>query len=306
MTESQKIVPCLWFDSNAEEAANFYVSLFADSQIGKILYYGNAGQEITGKPPGSVMIVDFELAGYHFTGLNGGPQFKFTPAISFYVTCATLAEIDLLWRGLSQDGMVLMELDKYDWSEKYGWVMDRYGLSWQIALGKRTDVGQAITPMLLFVGKEHGRAEEAVKLYTGIFQASKIEGIVRYTAGEGEAEGTVKHAQFGLNHEKFMAMDSGLEHQFSFNEAISLEITCETQAEIDYYWARLIANGGEEGPCGWLKDKFGVSWQVTPQALKEMISDPDPARTERVTQAYLQMKKFDIEALQRAYAGTAT
>lgn len=305
MTQSQKIVPCLWFDSNAEEAANSYASLFPRSRIGQILRYGDAGQEITGKLPGSVMTVDFELAGYHFTGLNGGPQFTFTPAISFYVTCETEAEVDLLWSGLSQDGMVLMELGQYDWSEKYGWVMDRFGLSWQIALGKLADVGQTITPLLMFVGKQHGRAEEAIKLYTEVFANSTIDGILRYAAGEGDTEGTVKHAQFGLNHEKFMAIDSGWEHAFNFNEAISLQIFCETQAEIDYFWAKLTADGGKEGPCGWLKDKFGVSWQVVPKALQAMISDPNTARTARVTQAFLQMKKFDIETLERAYAGAA-
>jgi predicted 3-demethylubiquinone-9 3-methyltransferase (glyoxalase superfamily) len=200
---------------------------------------------------------------------------------------------------------VLMALDKYPWSEKYGWLMDQYGLTWQLALGQIADVGQKITPFLMFVGKQYGRAEEAIKLYTNIFQDSKVDGILRFGADEGVPAGTVKHAQFGLNREKFMVMDSGASHSFNFNEAISLQITCETQTEIDQLWDKLTADGGEEGPCGWLKDKFGVSWQVTPAVLQEMLNDPDPARTERITQAYLQMKKFDIEALKRAYMGEA-
>ena len=303
MTKLQKITPCLWFDDNAEEAANFYTSLFADSQIGKILRYGKEGQEITGKAPGSIMTVEFQLAGYKFTGLNGGPHFSFTPAISFFVTCETEAEVDALWEKLAQDGTVLMELASYDWSKKYGWLSDRYGLSWQIALGKIADVGQKITPFLMFVGKQYGRAEEAIKFYTQIFADSSIDSIRRHPGSEGETAGTVQHAQFGLSGEKFMAIESGLGHPFNFNEAISLEIRCETQAEVDYFWTALIANGGEEGPCGWLKDPFGVSWQVVPSVLYEMLDDPDPTKSQRVTKAFLQMKKFDVAGLQQAYAG---
>lgn len=305
MTKSQKIVPCLWFDSNAEEAAHFYTSLFADSHIGRILRYGEEGQEITGKPPGSVMTVDFQLAGYRFTGLNGGPQFTFTPAISFWLQCESAAEIDALWTGLVQGGMALMPLDKYEWSDKYGWVQDKFGLTWQLALGKLADVGQKITPFLMFVGNQHGRAEEALKLYTEIFVDSKVDGILRYAAGEGGTAGTVKHAQFGLSREKFMVIDGGLSHSFNFNEAISLEILCATQGEVDYFWDKLTANGGEEGPCGWLKDKFGVSWQVAPTALYDFLHDPDPVKAQSVTRAILQMKKLDIATLQRAYVGSA-
>lgn len=305
MTKSQKITPCLWFDSDAEAAAHFYAALFDDSSIAGILRYGDEGREITGKPAGSVMTVDFQLAGYKFVGLNGGPQFAFTPAISFFVMCESEAEVDTLWEKLSRDGGVLMELGRYDWSEKYGWVKDKYGLTWQIALGRIADVGQKITPSLLFAGKPHGRAEQAINLYTKIFRDSKIDGILRHTAHAGGLAGSVKHAQFGLNNEKFMAMDGGLGHAFGFNEAISLQIACESQQEVDYFWAKLTANGGEEGPCGWVKDKFGVSWQVVPAVLREWLSDPDTAKTNRLTRAYLQMKKFDIGALQRAYAGEA-
>ena len=301
MTKTQQIIPCLWFDSNAEEAVNFYVSLFPDSRSGRILRYGEEGQEITGKQPGSVMSIDFQLAGYRFTGLNGGPHFTFTPAISFFVTCTTEAEVDALWAELSQGGVVLMALAKYDWSEKYGWVQDKYGLTWQVALGKVEDVGQKITPFLMFVGQQHGRAEEAIKLYTEIFKEAKVDGILRHPAAAGEAAATVQHALFDLNHQKFMAMDSGAAHAFNFNEAISLEIACATQVEIDYFWTKLTANGGEEGPCGWLKDKFGVSWQVVPTVLYDMLSDPDPSKSQRVTRALLQMKKLEINTLQQAY-----
>lgn len=302
MNNPQKIVPWLWFDNNAEEAAHFYTALFPHSRIGSMLYHGEGGQDIPGQTPGSVMTVDFQLAGYRFMGLNGGPMFAFTPAISFYVVCETEAEIDTLWAGLGKDGSVLMALAPYDWSAKYGWLQDKYGLTWQLSLEKLADVGQKITPFLMYVGPVFGRAEEALKLYTAIFQDSAIDGIL-HAPSDGSSGPTVQHAQFGLSHEKFMAMDSGHTHAFNFTEAISLEIACDTQAEVDYFWGRLTADGGEEGPCGWLKDKFGVSWQVVPRVLYELLNDPDKVRVQRVTAAVFQMQKLDIAALQRAYAG---
>ena len=163
MPSLQKIIPCLWFDTQAEEAANFYVSIFENSRIVRVHRYVEAGQEIHGKEAGSVQTVEFELDGQRFTALNGGPQFK-------------------------------------------------------------------------------------------------------------------------------------------FNEAISLEVTCETQQEIDFYWQSL-TQGGEEVACGWLKDRYGLSWQITPAVLGEMLSDPDEKKVERVMNAFLKMKKLDIAAIERAYAG---
>lgn len=300
----QKITPCLWFDNQAEAAAEFYTSLFKDSKIGTVTRYGKEGFEIHGQPEGQAMTGEFDLAGYKFVGLNGGPHFKFTPAISFFVTCETAAEVDTLWQKLSDGGLVLMELNKYDWSEKYGWVQDRYGLSWQIALGKLADVGQKIVPLLMFVGQQHGKAEEALRFYMSVFNNSSLSGILRYGAGEKELEGTVMHAQFTLAGEQFMAMDSGLEHAFTFNEAISFQVYCQTQVEVDYYWDKLSAGGDPAAQqCGWLKDKYGVSWQVVPTVLTDLLNDPDSEKTERVMKVMLQMKKIDIEGLKNAYAG---
>jgi predicted 3-demethylubiquinone-9 3-methyltransferase (glyoxalase superfamily) len=160
---AQKINPCLWFDTEAEDAARFYCSVFKNSRLGKINRYVDEGQEIHGKQAGSVMAVEFEIDGQRFAALNGGPQFKFTEAISF-------------------------------------------------------------------------------------------------------------------------------------------QVHCDDQNEVDYFWEKL-SEGGEEVACGWLKDKFGLSWQIVPKALFEMLSSADAARTKRVTKAFLQMKKFDIAALERAYAG---
>ncbi len=161
---------------------------------------------------------------------------------------------------------------------------------------------QKITPNLWF----DGQAEEAVRFYTSIFKDSEIGHIARY-GKEGfeihsQPEGTVMTIEFQIEGQKFEALNGG--PQFRFNEAISFIVHCETQEEVDYYWDRL-GEGGDESAqaCGWLKDRFGVSWQVVPTALYELLQDPDPEKSGRVMQAMLQMKKLDIPALQRAHRG---
>lgn len=291
----QKITPFLWFDDNAEEAANFYVSLFGDSKVATVTRYGEAGPGA----PGSVMTIKFELAGEEFVGLNAGPHFKFTPAVSFYVACETAEEVDALWKKLSEGGSVLMELDKYPFSEKFGWVADRFGLSWQLNLAS---FPQKITPCLMYVREQSGRAEEAMSFYTSLFKDSSIDRVERYAAGERGIEGTVKHGVFSLEGQKFIAMDGGTEHPFTFNEAISLVVNCDTQEEVDAFWEKL-SEGGQKSQCGWLKDKFGLSWQVVPTILDKLYEDKDPEKSKRVMQAMLQMRKLDIAELRRAYDG---
>lgn len=296
----QQIMPNLWFNDQAEAAVGFYTSLFKDSAVGQVTRYNQAASEVVGQPEGSVLTVSFRLAGQDFLALNGGPQFKFTPAISFFVTLEREAEVDALWEGLSEGGGVLMPLQCYDWSEKYGWLSDRYGLTWQVALGKKSEVGQTITPSLLFVGEQHGEAEAALRCYTSIFEEVLGDGgvshVLHYGASE-DAPGTVKHAQFRLAGHTFTAMDSGFDHGFTFTEAVSFIVNCETQTEIDRLWERLSAHPEAEA-CGWLKDRFGVSWQIVPAALPELLSDPE--RSQRVMEAMLPMKKIDLAALERA------
>lgn len=297
----QKIIPNLWFDDHAEEAVQFYTALFKGSAVGEITHYDKAAAAASGRPEGGVLTVDFRLAGQDFVALNGGSHFTFTPAISIFVTLESEAEVDALWGKLVEGGRVFMPFQSYDWSDKYGWLSDRYGLSWQVSLGKQRDVGQTIVPALLFVGEQHGKAEEAVRLYTSVFEDSGITGILHYGAGEHEAEGTVQHAQFTLAGQTFMAMDSALQHDFTFSEAVSFIVNCNTQAEVDHFWEALSATPEAE-QCGWLKDRFGVSWQIVPTVLPKLLGGPDQDKAQRVMQAMLQMKKLDIAALVRAYA----
>ncbi|MCK9423205.1 MAG: VOC family protein [Bacteroidales bacterium] len=275
------IYPCLWFDGKAKEAAEFYCSIFDHSVI-------------TTETP---LVVIIESAGQKFMFLNGGPQFTINPSVSFYVLYEKEKEIGQVWNKLLEAGSVLMPLDKYDWSAKYGWIQDRYGISWQLSLGKMAEVGQKFTPFLMFTGGQNGKANQAIRFYTSVFEDSSVTGILRYSKDENEVEGSVKHAQFSLGKHVFMVMDSSLPHQFSFNEAISFVVDCETQEEIDYYWSTL-SEGGREDQCGWLKDKFGVSWQIVPTILSTLMTDT--SRSERVLNAFLKMKKFDIEKLVNA------
>ena len=300
----QKIVPNLWFDRQAEEAANLYASTFKNSRVGAVVRAGKAGSDVTGLSEGTVMTVEFELGGQKFVGINGGPLFKFTPAISFQVSCDTVQEVDAIWNKLFPGGSALMEIGSYPFSERYGWLQDKYGLSWQVMYTGGRKIQQMITPTLMFVGKQTGKTEAALKLYASIFHDAAIGDIMRYGKGEEpDKEGTVRHAGFTLEGQQFAAMDSALEHKFTFNEAVSLMVECQDQKEIDYYWDKLTADGGEESMCGWLKDKFGVSWQVAPPLLGQMLSDPDPAKVARVTNAFLKMHKLIIADLQKAYRG---
>jgi predicted 3-demethylubiquinone-9 3-methyltransferase (glyoxalase superfamily) len=152
-----------------------------------------------------------------------------------------------------------------------------------------------ITPCLWF----NNNAEEAVNYYISIFKDSKIVNLSRYGKGAPMPEGTVLTILFQLNGQDFMALNGG--PGFQFSEAISLFVDCENQQEVDAFWDKLIADGGEESQCGWLKDKFGLSWQIVPDALGGLLSGPDPAKSQKVFDALMQMKKIDVATLQRAY-----
>ncbi|HZT08770.1 MAG TPA: VOC family protein [Chloroflexota bacterium] len=299
---AQKILPHLWFDKEAKEAAEFYTSLFPRSRVTHVT-------TLRDTPSGDCDVVSFELAGFNLTSISAGPLFRFNPSISFFLNFDPSRDsrapesLDTAWGKLSAGGTPLMPLDKYPFSERYGWIQDKYGLSWQLMLTNPTGEPRPfIVPSLMFTGSVAGRAEEAIDFYTSVFRDARRGTSARYGAGMGpDREGTLMYADFMLENQWFAAMDSAYPHGFAFNEAISLLVRCETQSEIDYYWGNLSTVPDAE-QCGWLKDRFGVSWQVTPTALDRMMSDGTPEQIARVTQAFLPMKKFDIAELERAYA----
>jgi predicted 3-demethylubiquinone-9 3-methyltransferase (glyoxalase superfamily) len=292
----QKIVPHLWFDAEAIEAAKFYTSIFDASRVAST-------SKMEGTPSGTVEMATIVLSGQEFALLSAGPLFKFTPALSFLVACDTEEETSRLWEALREKGGELMPLGEYPFSEKYGWLMDRFGLSWQIMYSGGKKSPRKITPSLLFAGKQRGRAEEAMRFYASIFGRASVDGVHRYGPGEApNREGEMKFGAFTLEGQGFSAMDGACDPGFSFNEAVSLMVFCENQDEIDHYWDELSARPEAE-QCGWLKDRYGLSWQIVPRVLGEMMGDKDPAKTKRAQEAFLAMKKFDIAKLERAFEG---
>ncbi len=301
----KKIIPHLWFDKDAREAAELYVSLFPGSRV-------TSATKISGTPSGDCDLVSFELAGVPFMAISAGPLFKFNPSVSFHIKCSTKEEVDAIWERLSPGGKILMSLDTYPFSERYGWLEDKYGLSWQVIHAGGSSIRQKFTPVLTFTGNVCGKAEEAITFYVSVFRdapdgakagETKADILARYSKGEGpDKEGTVRYAHFSLLGQEFGGMDSARAHKFTFNEAISFIVSCDTQEEIDYFWGKLSADPKAE-QCGWLKDRFGLSWQITPAIMQDLMSGNDKKRIERVTQAFLKMKKFDIATLKRAAAG---
>ncbi|MFL5810965.1 MAG: VOC family protein [Flavisolibacter sp.] len=304
MQTSDKITPHLWFDKEAKEAAEFYCSLFPGSAITNITTLHDT-------PSGDCDIVSFQLSGQSFMAISAGPLFTFNPSVSFIVNFDPLKDanaqrnLDAVWEKLSAGGKALMPLDEYPFSKRYGWIQDRYGVSWQLILSNPGEERPAIMPSLMFVGDVCGKAEEATDFYISVFKNSKRGNIFRYPAGmEPDKEGAIMYTDFMIEKQWFAAMDSAREHQFKFNEAISFLVKCDTQDEIDYYWQKLSAVPESE-QCGWCKDKYGLIWQVSPAVLGEMLRNGTREQIDRVTKAFLKMKKFDLAKLIRAYEGEA-
>lgn len=297
----QKITPFLWFNDNAEEAVNFYTSVFDDSRIEKVSVYDEASAAASGKSTGSVMTVLFYLYDQEFVALNGGPAFKLNPSVSFFVYGKTEKEVEELWENLSAGGNILMALDKYPFSEKYGWVEDKFGVSWQVMISPG-EINQKIIPSLMFT-KNSGKAEEAINFYTSVFKNAKAGDFFRFEDGQApDNDSKIAYASFTLEGQKFAAMDGGHMHDFSFNEAISFVVKCQNQREIDYYWKKLSAFPESE-MCGWCKDSYGISWQIVPTILNKYLTDKDVNKSQAVMKAMLGMKKIVIAGLEKAYNG---
>jgi predicted 3-demethylubiquinone-9 3-methyltransferase (glyoxalase superfamily) len=293
-----RIAPHLWFDREAVEAAEFYAATFPDSRVIDVT-------TIPDTPGGDTDVVTLRVCGQWFQAINAGPLCSFNPSVSFAVSCETVEEVDRLWGKLADGGTVLMPLDAYPFSERYGWIQDRYGLSWQVAHAGGAEVTQRLTPTLLFVDDVCGKAEEAITFYASVFPDAGVGEVLRYGPGsEPDAAGTVQYAAFRLAGQEFAAMDSARGHEFAFNEAISFLVSCDSQDEIDRYWAALSAVPEAE-QCGWLKDRYGLSWQIVPSRMDEMLRRGTPQQIARVTKAFLAMKKFDLAELERAYAEAA-
>jgi predicted 3-demethylubiquinone-9 3-methyltransferase (glyoxalase superfamily) len=296
---NQKIVPNLWFNGNAKEAVQYYVSIFPDSAIVSTEYYPNSTdegladfqQDLAGKE----LTLEFNLAGQNFTAINAGPEFTPNASISFMVNfdpardAQARQHLDQLWEKLLKGGEALMSLNEYPFSKRYGWIKDRYGFTWQLILTNPDgEARPTIIPSLMFGAGNVNRAEEAINFYTGLFKDSAIGMVARYSEATGPAkQGSLMFADFTLAGQWFAAMDSGVVQDFTFNEAISLAVFCEDQSEIDELWSKL-STVPEAEQCGWCKDKYGVSWQIVPKNMDELMQKPNAFAN------MMQMKKIVI------------
>lgn len=281
-TICRSIYPCITLKGKMNEASEFYTGVFGD---GKIIQT-------------SPFAVQFDLGGQKLLILNDGPQSSPNPAISFMVYCDSASEAEQFWSKLSEGAFALMPLGSYEWSPKYGWIQDKYGVSWQLFTGSRNDHLQKFCPTLMFTGTNTGKAFEAINFYTGIFPQSSVQDMMNYREADGENPALIKHAGFKIKDFAVKAMDSSPDHGFSFNDAISLVVECEDQEEIDIYWNALTSEGGKEVACGWLTDKYGLSWQIIPKALGKLLQDHE--RMPAVMNSLMKMKKIIIADLENA------
>ncbi len=288
----QKIQLHLWYDTQAAQAVKFYTGIFPGSSV-------DAQSVIPDTPSGNAEMLTFAIAGVTFQTISGGPYFKLNHAISLAVMCATPEETDRYWDKLIEGGEALMPLDAYPFSKRYGWLRDKFGLTWQIV---HTDgpITQKIVPSLLFSGERAGQAEEALRFYTDTFEHAGIAMLETY--GEGEVpnpKAKLKYAAFELEGFQMTAMDNAMGDDTPFNEAASIIVSCKDQEEIDRLWQRLSASPEHE-QCGWLKDKYGLSWQIVPEEMDKLMCDEKGDFIPSVTQVMMEMKKLDIQALKDA------
>ncbi|GAA3956422.1 VOC family protein [Gordonia caeni] len=295
----QKIVPNIWCNGNAEEAAEFYASVLPEASGRVLSRYPTEGlldfqKEMAGLPLTAEVLID----GFQLILINAGPEFSPNPSISFMLNFDPSRDpdaagaLDRVWAGLADGGEVLMELGEYPFSPRYGWVADRFGVTWQLILTDPAGEPRPfVLPSLMFCGPVQNRAKAAIDKYTSLFDDSAIGTLVDYATATGTADaGAVMFSDFTLVGEWFTATDSAGPHDFTFGNGVSLQVNCADQAEIDRYWAALSAVPEAE-QCGWCADEFGVSWQIVPGGMDDLMVTPEAYA------AVMGMKKIVIDAL---------
>jgi predicted 3-demethylubiquinone-9 3-methyltransferase (glyoxalase superfamily) len=298
MSMQQAIVPCIWCDANAEEAVAFYLSVFPDSEELRRSHYPTTNlAAFQQSMAGEVLNIYFAIGGFRFTALNAGSEFRPNPMLSFIVNfdpsrdANARDELDRAWQGLTDDGDVLMPLDEYPFSKHYGWVRDKYGVSWQLMLtNPEGEPRPFIIPSLMFANANVNRGSEALAFYTSVFPDARAGTVVPWPSDQDAVKaGSIMFGEFAVGDEWFALMDSPAMHEFDFNEGLSLLVECSDQAEIDDLWGKL-SHVPEAEVCGWCKDPFGVSWQVAPVNVEDFLVDTGFA-------AMMTMKKIIIADL---------
>lgn len=295
MTKAQRIVPNIWSTRNAEEMGRFYAASLPDSSYEVEARYPEEGlldfqQEFAGQP----LTVTVTVAGTRLTLINAGDEFRPTPAISFMLNfdplffggatpdgeAAASVRLDATWAALADGGVVRMELGEYPFGKRYGWVEDRFGVNWQLMLTDPSgDPRPFVVPALMFGGEAQDKAAEAAEFYVSLLSSSPggaaIGNRFPYGTPTGPAgAAALAFGEFRVGDQWFMASDFGADHAFAFSPGVSLEVQCEDQAEIDRLWDALSVVPEAE-QCGWLVDRYGVSWQVVPVNMAELMSRPD-------------------------------
>lgn len=292
----QKITPNLWFTGDATDGGAFYAAAFPGARVETTSSYPTEGlldfqREFAGKP----LTVVVDIDGFQILLINAGGNYRPNSALSFMVNFDpsrapdARERLDELWAKLSDGGRVLMTLDEYAFSKRYGWVEDRFGVNWQLILtDPEGEPRPFLMPAFLFGGAAQNRAHEAIDYYTSVLPGAKIGTVVDYPEQTGPATpGAVMFADFTLGDQWFVAMDSGSPASDDFTPGFSLSIDCADQAEIDRLWDAL-SSVPEAAQCGWCVDRFGVSWQVVPENMDELMKAPGAFG------AMLEMKKLVI------------
>lgn len=296
----QNIVPNLWANGNAVEMGDFYAEIFPGASARVTSSYPTEGLLEFQKPlAGQPLVVEVDLGGFAVMIINAGPEFSINPAISITVTFDprepdSKLEQTRLWEALGAGGRVLMPLDQYPFSALYGWVQDKFGMTWQLIeldglqVGDEQQSAPKFIPSLLFGGAAQNKAKEAAEYYTSVLGKPESLSVMSYPAQTGPATAeSIMYADFELRRQMFSVMDSGVAQDYSFTEGVSLMVNCPDQAEIDRLWAAL-STVPEAEQCGWCKDKFGVSWQIVPANMDELMERPG------AFQKLMEMKKLVI------------
>lgn len=282
---AQKIVPNLWFNHNADEAGGFYSEVLPQTGARVSARYPDDVPDWQADFAGDTLVVDLDVDGYRIALINAGDEFRPNPSISFMLTFDPLAfdddvdaarrALDETWAGLATGGRVFMELDEYPFSRHYGWVEDRFGVSWQLVLAEpEREPRPFVIPQLMFSGPVQGKAQEAAEFYVSLFDDAHLGFIAEYTEPTGPAAvEDVMFGEFQLAGQPFSMRDSAAEQVYAFDCGVSLEVRCADQAEIDRLWEALSAVPEAE-QCGWLADRYGVSWQIVPENMGELMERP--------------------------------
>jgi predicted 3-demethylubiquinone-9 3-methyltransferase (glyoxalase superfamily) len=283
---NNEIFPCLWCTNSIREQASYYQIVF--------------NCEVEHK---SELVIYLNLYKQRIMLLGGNPGAKFSAANSMLVIYESEAELNAVWSKLSADGLVIMPLESYPFADKYGWIRDKFGMCWQLYFKAGYTSDQLVVPTLTFGGSNNGKARMAMEFYSSIFPDSKIEGVLTYEqGGEDDIPTHIQHAEYTLDGFRFGIMDSSHNVDFEFSDAVSFVVMTKNQEETDRYWEALLSDGGTPSKCSWLKDRYGLSWQIVPVRLTELLNDAAaPEKSQAAFKAMLSMSKIDIKLIEDAY-----